>query len=294
MDANTKKYITFLVIPLLLLNVLAITAYAQVKPDFILHVNFYDVGQGDAIFIQTYQGNQILIDGGPSSAVLSKLGEDLPFFDRTIDMVILTHAHADHVAGLVEVIKRYEVKKVILPEVGFHSGTYDKFLELIEEKNIEKIYAKEGMRVYFDNGTAFDIFYPSGKVLGIHFEDGFSSVGSSELNDTSVVGKLTFGESKILFTGDAGINIEKQILTKYNLDVDLLKVGHHGSRFSSSEDLLAEATPDIAVIEVGKNSYGHPTEEVLQRLSEHKVKVFRTDRDRTIKFVSDGVNIYKQ
>lgn len=287
MEAQTKKIIIRLLVPLAFANLAAWMAIVQLRPDFLMHVNFYDVGQGDAIFIQTYQGNQIVIDGGPSDAVLANLGGDMPFFDRTIDLMILTHAHNDHVAGLVEVLKRYKVKKVLMPDVLFHSGAYDGFLKLIEEKKIAKVFAQTGQRVYLDSSTVFDVYYPSGKVLGVTSNPNFQ-LESDDLNDTSVVGRLSFGKSKILLTGDAGINIEQQLLPQFDLDADILKIGHHGSRHSTSQELLDETTPQYAIIQVGRNNYGHPTEEVLDKLEASKIKIFRTDQDKTVRFISDG------
>lgn len=291
METQTKNYLIYLISPLFLLNAATVIGQHQSQPDFLLHVNFYDVGQGDAIFIQTYMGNKIIIDGGPSDAVLRHLGEDLPFFDRSIDMLILTHAHTDHVAGLIDIIKRYHVKRVVLPEVQFESGPYSEFLKLIEEKKIEKIFARAGQRIYLDNATVFDIYYPNGKIGGLT-SSGKYQLESDDLNDTSIVGKLSFGNNKLLLTGDAGIEVERQLLPQYDLDSDLLKVGHHGSRHSTSKEFLAEVTPAYAVIQVGKNNYGHPTEDALNNLQSAQAQIFRNDQDKTIRFVSDGANLY--
>ncbi|MDP4001315.1 MAG: MBL fold metallo-hydrolase [bacterium] len=280
METNTKRIIGLLILPLLLGLVLVIIANQSFKPDFLLHVNFYDVGQGDSIFIQTHLGNQILIDGGPNDKVLTELGNDMPFFDRTIDMLILTHPHTDHVAGLVDIIRRFKVKKVIMPEVKSDVDAYDKFLEIIEEKNVETVYKFEGQRIYLDTATVFDVYYPPQGRLS-----------EKDLNNTSIVGKLSFGQTSFLFVGDAGIAIENSILPKYDLDVDVLKVGHHGSRFSTSLSLLSEVTPEYSVISVGENNYGHPTEEVLDKLHSGGSQVFRTDQDHTIKFISDGMSL---
>lgn len=280
METNTKKILRLLIAPLFLGLILVIVANKDLKPDFLLHVNFYDVGQGDSIFIQTHLGNQILIDGGPTDKAVNELGNDMPFFDRTIDLLILTHPHTDHVAGLVDILRRFKVKKVVLPEVDSDVPAYDKFLELIEEKNIEKIYGITGQRIYLDTATVFDIYYPSPGKLD-----------KKDLNDTSIVGKLSFGKTSFLFIGDAGFTVENNILPKYDLDVDVLKVGHHGSRFSTSLSLLAETTPEYSVISVGENTYGHPTQEVLDRLNSSGSQVFRTDIDQTIKFISDGVSL---
>lgn len=293
MESQTKRYLIYLILPLLLLNAAVAIAYRQIQPDFLLHADFYDVGQGDAIFLKTYQGHKILIDGGPSDKVLSLLGKELPFFDRKIDLIILTHAHADHVTGLVDVLNRFQVGMVMLPDADFHSAVYDQFLRLIDQKHIQTVYAQAGQRVWLDSGTVFDVFYPHfGKFTG-HFQDGFG-VTSNSLNDTSIVGRLMFGKEKLLFTGDAGSNIEHELTSSFDVSADLLKVGHHGSRFASSLDFLQAVHPHFAVIEVGKNNYGHPTPETLNNLEAVNAQVFRTDLDHTVKFVSDGSSLYKQ
>lgn len=282
MERSTKTILLFLIFPLVLANILIFVGKRQLQPDFLLHANFYDVGQGDAIFIQTYLGNQVLIDGGPSGQVLQYLGKDLPFFDRTIDMLILTHAHTDHVAGLNDVLKRYKVKKVVLPNFDHDAPAFRDFLNLIEKKKIEKVYAREGQRIYLDPATVFDVYYPT------------SQISTDDVNDSSIVGKLSFGHNRFLFMGDAGTKVEALLLPKYNLDVDLLKVGHHGSRHSTSLEFLQEVTPNFAIIQVGKNNYGHPTPETLANLKKANAYVLRNDQDGTVKFVSDGVYLYKK
>ncbi len=293
MEKQTENILKWFLVPCLFATVAVWAGYFQFQPDFLMHVAFYDVGQGDAIFVQTYLGNQILIDGGPSDVVLQHVGQDMPFFDRTIDLLILTHAHTDHVAGLVDVLKRYKIKKIVLPEVEFHSGSYAEFLRLVDEKKIEKIFARAGQRIYLDKATVFDIYYPTGKIAGLT-SIGSYQLESDDLNDTSIVGKLSFGKSKILLTGDAGVTIERQLLPQFDLDADLLKVGHHGSRFSTSKEFLDEVTPEYAVIQVGKNNYGHPTEEAIGRIKGANTEIFRTDQDKTIKFTSDGTSLYRR
>lgn len=281
-----------MLLPLALLHAAIWIAFEQQKPDFLLHASFYDVGQGDAIFFKTYLGNKVLIDGGPSDAVLQGLGEDLAFFDRDIDLLILTHPHADHVSGLVDVIRRFRVKMVLLPEVEFDSPAFRAFLAEIEKQKVQKIYARQGQRVFLDSATVFDVYYPQGKISGADFSEGFSSVSSSRLNDASVVGKLSFGGTQVMLTGDAGRTIENYLLAGFALQSDILKVGHHGSRFSTSPGFVEEVAPEFAIIQVGQNTYGHPTEETLNVLSARNIKIFRTDRDGTVRFLSDGAHLY--
>ena len=292
METKTKRLIAWLLVPFLAVTALIYKGYFELESDHNLLVHFYDVGQGDAIFIQTYWGNQVLVDGGPGSTVLQELGKDMPFFDRTIEMIILSHPHEDHVSGLIEVLKRYKVQKVLMPDVEFDSSAFKEFLRLVEEEGAEKIYAHEGLRIWLDNTTVFDIYYPRpGKFVADNDAQGLNGEKVNP-NDVSIVGKLTFGRTRILFTGDAGFDIENLLLPKYNLDSDILKVGHQGSKYSTSDAFLSEVTPDYAVIMVGKNSYGHPTQETLDNLGEIRTKVFRTDQNHTIRFESDGQQIF--
>jgi competence protein ComEC len=285
METKTKQLFKYLILPLLILWVVVLSAQFRSKPDFLLHVNFLDVGQGDAIFIQTHLGNQVLIDGGPSDKILSQLGKFMPFYDRSIDMLILTHPDADHVSGFIDVLKRFEVKKVLLTKVTAPTVTYQEFLRLLEEEKSEKIYAQEGQRVWLDQATVFDIYYPPA---------GIEDLGLST-NNTGIVGKLSFGKSKILFTADTDSIVEDMVRGKYNIDSDILKVGHHGSKYSTSAEFVSAVSPIFGVIEVGAgNTYGHPTKEVLGILSAANVQILRTDLDQTIEFMSDGSNLYKK
>lgn len=259
-----------------------------------LHAHFYDVGQGDGMMIQTYLGRQIVIDGGPSNAILKDLGHDMPFFDRTIDMLILTHPHTDHVAGLVDILKRYKVKQVLLPDVKFNSAAYEEFLNLVDKQRIQKIYAHMGQRIWLDPATVFDVYYPAeGEIDLSQGSDGFGQAATN-VNDTSIIGKLSFGKTHILFTGDASTNIEYSLIGQFNLNADILKVGHHGSKYSTSQEFLQAVDPKFGVIEVGAgNTYGHPTVQTLDNLAAAQVQTLRTDQDHNIEFVSDGTTLYK-
>lgn len=233
-------------------------------------IYFFDVGQGDGIYLRTVQGNDILIDGGPGDGILAKLGKAMPFFDRNIELMMLTHPHADHVAGLVEVLKRYKVKQVLLPEASYKSATYNYFLELLKEKNIHASVPKLGQRIMLDDYTVFDVYYPvTGKFTQL----------PKDINDVSIVGKLSLGKSRVLLTGDAGQEIERLLLSlQLPLSSDILKVGHHGSRHSTSEDFAADVGPAESVISVGRNNrYGHPHEEVLGILKKSGTRISRTD-----------------
>jgi competence protein ComEC len=276
-----KNIISAILIFLFGLNILAwLAVYELSKPQF-LEVTFFDVGQGDAIFIETPQSHQILIDGGPDSAVLEKLGREMPFWDRTIDLVVLTHPQHDHYGGLIEVLKRYEVKNILWTGVLRDNPEYKEWERLI--KGEAKIFiAQKGQRVKASE-VIFDILFP--------FEN-FEGKIVKNINDTSIIIRLVFGENSFLFTGDAYKSAEIKLLeNKIDVDSDVLKVGHHGSKTSSAPEFIVEVLPEIAVIFAGEgNPYGHPHPETLETFKKYGINILRTDKNGDIKIISNGVN----
>lgn len=247
-----------------------------------LTVAFLDVGQGDAIFIEAPNGNQVLIDGGPNKAVLRQLSKIMPFYDRSIDMIIESHPDSDHINGLVEVLKRYKVGLIMESGVKSNNSAYKEIESLTEQKNIQRILARRDIRINFGDGIYMDILFPDRDVSGL------------DTNDASVAARLVYGENEFLFTGDSPQKIENYLvsLDAKNLKSDVLKIGHHGSRTSTSEQFLGYVDPQYAVISVGKdNKYGHPYQEVLELLNQFKISILRTDESGTIKIKSDGENI---
>lgn len=292
MEESTKRLVLFFLFPLLVVAGLVYIANKELRPDYIMTVSYYDVGQGDATLIETYQGNQVLIDGGPSDAVLSKLGADLPFYDRSLDAVILTHPHADHLSGLLDVLKRYRVERILMPRfTEAESSEFREFLRLADEKKIPIDYLRTGQRIYLDAATVFDVLSPQDNVMGAVTDK--SSGEGKGVNDGSLVGRLSFGKTKFFFAADAGASVENFLDNHFSLTADVLKVGHHGSSSSSSTEFLDKVKPAYAVIEVGENRYGHPSEETLKRIEAAGVMVLRTDREGTIKFSSDGSIVFK-
>lgn len=260
-------------------------SYFEAHQNFL--VTFFDIGQGDAIFVEVPNGNQILIDGGPGDKILAKLGQALPFWDRSIDLLVLTHPHADHLDGLLEVLKRYQVGAILGSGANYSLPEYDEWRQILEEKNVPVVIARRGQKVIFSKAGELDIFSPF---------DNFAGVSLKNPHDANVVSKLIYGNSSFLLMGDAEKSLEYRLLLEsseglefYSLKSKVLKIGHHGSKTSSSEDFLKAVSPQFAVIQVGrKNRYGHPTQEVLDRLAGAGIKIFRTDLDGNIKLVSDG------
>ncbi|MEO8638273.1 MAG: MBL fold metallo-hydrolase [Candidatus Taylorbacteria bacterium] len=245
-----------------------------------LTVAFLSIGQGDGIFIEAPNGNQMMIDGGPGKIVLSELGSVMPFFDHSIDLLLVTNPDKDHFGGFIDVLNRYKVTTVIEPGTHSDTGTYKEFEKDIQKENAERVIAKRGMDVELGGGVVFHIFFPDRDVLGLASNEG------------SIVGKLTYGKRSILFMGDSVQNVEKYIvqIDGTALDSDILKVGHHGSRTSTSLELLQASTPDIAVISSGKNNtYGHPHKETLDNLAKNKIKMLNTADEGRLIFTTDGI-----
>lgn len=283
---------TTLIIALFSFNILAwIVVYDLNKTQF-LEVNFFDVGQGDAIFIETPKRQQILIDGGPDSIILAKLAKEMPFWDRSIDLLILTHPERDHLIGLIEVLKRYKIDYILWTGIVKDTSEFQEWERLIEEEKEKEgaqiKIARVGQRIscltWNVKQWAIEILYPFENLEGKVFKDS---------NNTSIIAKLIFKENSFLFSGDAYKSVEREILDKgANINSDVLKVGHHGSKTSSSEEFIARVSPKIAVILAGKeNPYGHPHREVLETLTKYGIKILTTAKNGDIKIISDGITL---
>lgn len=282
-----KEKIKLIILIVLGISVLVIwyaVLYFEAHQNLLVH--FWNVGQGDSIFIEVPNGNQVLIDGGPSDAVLSKLGRAMPFWDRSIDVLILTHPHADHLDGLVEVLKKYDIGTIIETGVNHSVPEYDEWHRLIKEKKIRIVAAESNQKIKVADKGYFEILAPL---------DDFSGKSPKNVHDSNIVSKFYYGPSTILFMGDAERLEEYQLLfSGVDLKSDILKIGHHGSKTSSSEEFLKVVRPQIGIIEVGAhNRYGHPYQEVLDRLKSFGVTIYRTDLndDITLENIRGGYRI---
>ncbi len=275
------------VIPPLLVVAILVVVAAATMPDDKLHISFLDVGQGDAILLQ--KGNQqVLVDGGPSPQAISLgLGNKMPFWDRTIDLVILTHPSADHVTGLVEVLQRYKVKQVLYPDLDFESDIYDEWLRVIEEKDIECTIAQAGQQIELGEEVVIKVLNPQIPLL---------TGTESDIDNNGVVLHISMGEVSFLLTADTMWEAEFELIARRaNLTSTVLKVGHQGSDTSTSQEFLSVVNPQLAVISVGEgNPYGHPTDEVIERLEEKlgSENIYRTDRHGTIELITDGERLW--
>jgi len=248
-----------------------------------LKVVFFDIGQGDSIFIRTPENHQIIIDGGPSGKrILEKLSGQIPFWDKTIDLAILTHPDYDHLGGLNYVLKSYRVENILWNGVKKGTRTFDYWEKNLEEEKAQIFIGEKSQRIKAGN-LEFFVLYP--------FESQEGKVADKAANNTSIVMKMTFGENDFLLTGDIGEEIKKLLLSS-GLEAEVLKVAHHGSKSSSNSEFLRSVNPELAVISVGRNNpYNHPHPEILKRLEDFAITVLRTDKSGDIEIKSDGQNL---
>ncbi len=271
--------LTHLVILLILFVFVFSTHSIASQKDGLLKVYFLDVGQGDAVFVETPNGNQVLIDGGPDNKVIQELAEVMPFYDREIDVVVATHPHADHIAGLINVLERYEVKNILQAKENYNSPVMAAWKDIVENEKAKEIEATAGKVIDLGNEVFLKIIYPKESLEGQTVKNP---------NNNSVVMMLDYKDTEILLVGDIESKIEKELLGD-NIDADILKVGHHGSKTSTTADFLEKVSPQAAFIEVGsKNKFGHPHLDVLSRLEKSGIKYYRTDLDGTMGLISDG------
>ncbi len=247
---------------------------------------FLDIGQGDSILIQSGM-QQVLIDGGSGAQVLPKLAEEMPWYDRTIDVVISTHPDKDHMGGLLEVVRRYHVGLLLLPPVPTDTQIQTVWLNELQRQvkagTLHYRFAWRGDELAVGKKLKLRIISPTQDVVNNLY---------GQTNDGSIVARADMDGLSVLLTGDLEMPVEKQLVADdpdHLLDVDVLKVGHHGSRYSTGADFLAAVSPGLAAISVGaKNSYGHPTAETLGRLADAHVPALRTDLFGSIRLLDAG------
>lgn len=248
----------------------------------VLTVAFLDVGQGDAIFIEAPNGNQMLIDGGKNTRALRELSSIMPFYDHSIDVILATHPDQDHIGGLPSVFERFQVDYFIESGVQTPTGVYQALTRVVTLEGSKNILARRGMKIFLDDSAYVLVLFPDRDARGM------------DTNDASIVAKLIYGDTSFLFVGDSPEKIEKYIasLDGKKLHSTVLKVGHHGSKTSTSELFLGFVSPEVSVISSGiKNSYGHPHAEVTNRLLDFGSAILRTDERGTIVIKSDGTTL---
>lgn len=280
----------------LILGVGVVLGIINTLPDRKLHLVACDVGQGDAIFV-SLDSTQVLVDGGPDSSVLECLSAHMPLWDRTLEMVVLTHGQADHLGGLVDALERYEVENLIANGLLNQTEGFRAFREAVIEEGVGVHLPSRGDEIRLDQ-LRLTILWPEKRMGLAQVWESASEEGAvlgaatypGDLNETSVVIKLSFRAFDALLVGDIGFSTEKELIADGVVsDVEVLKVGHHGSKYSSSQSFLEAVKPEAALISAGeKNRFGHPTAETLERLELVGADVFRTDQAGEIEVVSDG------
>lgn len=278
-----RSSVGLILIFLISLNILAWLTVYDLSQLGKLEVTFFDVGQGDAILIETPRKYQILIDGGPDETILEKLGKEMPFWDRTIELMILTHPEKDHLVGLIEVLKRYKVKNILWTGVRTQTAEYQVWKKLIEEEGAEIYLARAGQLIKPRKSALFNlrVLYPFENLAGQRVKN---------LNNTSIVVHLVFGDNSFLFTGDIYKSRERELIERGGeIKAKVLKIAHHGSKTSSSREFIEKVSPLIAIIQSGQpNPYGHPHQETLETLKKYDIKVLRTDQKGDIKILCNS------
>ncbi len=290
MNVKIPNWIILSVVSLVILDIFVWFQVLAAGPNKNAEIYALNVGQGDSelMILPPPAGSgravKILIDGGPDDKVLDNLDSIFGATDRYIDLVILSHPETDHFTGLIDVFKRYKVGAFISNGRAGKAKSFNDLTKAVNEGGALSAVLAEGDKIkYADN--KLDILSPSENLIQ-----------SKETNDTALVLKLTAPDVKALFTGDINSKIEDELARKYDLDVDVLKVAHHGSKFSASQKFMEATTPKIALIEVGKNNYGHPTPQALNALASVGAQIFRTDNDGMIKLIAGDskINIFKK
>ncbi len=279
--------VTKIILLLLLIIVILVWQTILWQSDHTLKINILDVGQGDAIHFRK-DNVDVLVDGGPDSSLLSELGKTMPFYDKTIEYIFLTHPDSDHVTGLVELLKSYNVDQIYLTGAVSDTAIFQEFLSEIESENVPVTFVSANDEIDFGPDYYFDILWP---------KKDYINTEKTNTNNTSIVGKLVYKNVSMLLTGDIENNAQFDLISIYQnkLKSDIIKIAHHGSKNATSENLLQFVNPEIALILVGAdNKFGHPHQETLDLLEKFQTRTFRTDFDGTITIVSDGINFWKK
>ena len=249
--------------------------------DPVVKVSFLDVGQGDAILIQAPNGKELLIDSGPDQSVVDRLGEEKNFFDRVIDIVLATHSDADHIGGFPYILDRFIVPTIITSEISSPTLIVRTFKQKIETEHANTIKARSGERIILDKkyNVVIDVLFPDQNPTGW------------ETNEASIVVKVSYGNTSFLLTGDAPTEVENFLVATYGqqLRADVLKLGHHGSKTSSSDLFLGTVNPSTVIVSAGLgNKYGHPSPETIERVESINAQILETSQMGTIRCVSNG------
>jgi competence protein ComEC len=284
-NATSPPTVPLWSLPVPFVVALLLLLFASQQPDGRLHVWVLDVGQGDSILLKTPKGHVALIDGGPGATpVLNGVGAHIPFWQRQIDLLVLTHPHQDHMMGFVELLARYGVGQVVETQFTATMGVQAEWLGAVKEHHIPVHYARRGETISFEGEPDVAL-----RVLSPVTPDAAREKAGGDINNTSIVLHLTYGKEGMLLEGDAQQAAEEEMVRREagELSSQVLKVGHHGSDTSSSPRFLAGIQPQVAIISVGAgNRFGHPSPQTIEALRKVGARVYRTDLDGTIEVIA--------
>lgn len=283
MDTKSRAFLT---LSLILIG-LGLIFLAQVQTLGKMRLIFCDVGQGDGMLLVTPGGRQIVVDGGPGNKILDCLSAHMPFWDRTIEMILLTHPQKDHMEGLLEVMRRYKVKMIVTTGVKNDTELFKVWQEGVKAEGARVYQPRAGNIFKLDSNRGLTpnmkILWPTQSDLNV-----WSQSPPKDLNESSIVVRLEYGEVCAYLTGDIPKEILQGLIDK---SCQVLKVSHHGSKTGTNSRILEQVRPAIAVIQVGKNSFGHPHEEVTDILTAKGAKILRNDLEETIELATDGKDL---
>ncbi len=281
--SHIKGYLRWYI--LLFLIVLSIVLWSVIlreNRDGLLTLAVLDVGQGDSIFIESPTGTQVIIDGGPNKTLLKEISKVVPWYDRHIDMLVVTNPDRDHYEGFIPLLDKYKTDLVIEPGTTNINPAYEVLENKFKNNGVQKILARRGQRIDLGGGAYLEILFPDRDISGL------------SANDGSIVMRLVYGQTSVMLQGDSTARMEEYLVSLGgNLHSTILKVGHHGSRTSTTEGYASAVSPEYAVISSGAdNSYGHPHKETLETLNKLKIKILDTCNNGDIIFTSDGKNFF--
>lgn len=288
MRISRTKVLLAMILSFFVLGGIFVYQYSKFN-DRLFHVIFCDVGQGDAIFIKTPKGKDILVDGGPDESVLFCLSNHMPFWDKELELVILTHPHLDHFNGLISVLERYGVRYFVSERLENNTASFKELTRQIKNEKLTVKYLYQGDSIKLEDGVNIKILGPNREYLERTSPGG-------DINETkefsSLVMLFSFGSFDLLLTGDSQkAELEEAIgkIDSHSDGVEVLQAPHHGSKTGLDSQILGKIKPETAVISVGKNNrYKHPSKLVLNLLNDSKIKTFRTDVNGEIEIVSNG------
>lgn len=245
---------------------------------------FCDVGQGDGLLLVSPSGKQIIVDGGPGTKIIDCLSQHMPFWDRTIELVVVTHSQQDHMEGLLEVLARYRVKMIAETKVNNGSALYQVWQKAVDSEKAKVYVPKAGDKLSVDSEQgqtlSLDILWPDAQMLSI-----WQKTAPGDLNESAIVMRVNYGQICAYLTGDVPKETLQSLIDR---QCRILKIAHHGSKTGTNEEILDQVSPHLAIIQVGKNSYGHPHKEIIDLLTSKSVKILRNDTNGIIKIISDG------